>query len=119
MSFIMLHLCLHLVRILYIATDGKSPTAKLLVPKCLDMADVITIWRFFRKSWCYMDAYQCITFTNFNSISLTYNDRKGLNPQQAAFSTKIYKQHHHVGTIADVQEAMWLQEVCNMALANL
>ena len=83
------------------------------------MADVITIRRFFRKSRRYMDAYRCITFTNFNSISLTYNDRKGLNPQQAAFATKIYKQHCCVGTVADVQEAMQLQEVRKTALANL
>ena len=66
-----------------------------------------------------MDAYRCITFTNFNSISLTYNDRKGLNPQQAAFATKIYKQHHHVGTVTDIQEAMRLQEAHKTALANL
>ena len=41
-----------------IASDGKFPTAKILVPKCLDMADVFTIRRFFHKSWRYMDAYR-------------------------------------------------------------
>jgi hypothetical protein len=37
--------------------DGKFVTAKELVLKCLDMADRITIWHFFRKTWRYMDAY--------------------------------------------------------------
>ncbi|KAG2065352.1 hypothetical protein BDR04DRAFT_170001 [Suillus decipiens] len=31
-----------------------------LVPQCLDMCDVLTIRRFFRKAWCYMDAYQYV-----------------------------------------------------------
>jgi hypothetical protein len=42
----------------HIASDGKFPTAKILVAKCLDMADVFTIRWFFQKSWCYMDAYR-------------------------------------------------------------
>lgn len=38
--------------------DGKFKNAKELVLKCLDMADVVTIRRFFRKVWRYMDAYR-------------------------------------------------------------
>jgi hypothetical protein len=40
------------------ASDGKFLTAKVLVPQCLDMADVFTIRHFFCKTWRYMDAYQ-------------------------------------------------------------
>jgi hypothetical protein len=84
------------------------------------MADVITIRRFFRKSWRYMDAYRCVIFTDcLSSFVLTYRDRKGLNPQQAAFATRIYKQHRRVGTMAEVLEAMRLQEERKKALANL
>jgi hypothetical protein len=51
---------------------------------------------------------------------LTLNDRKGLNPQlQAEFAMKVYKQHHRVGTIAEVLEAIHLQEERKKALANL
>jgi hypothetical protein len=67
-----------------------------------------------------MDAYQHIIFTDcLSSFVLTYHDRKGLNLQQAAFATRIYKQHHHVGTVAEVLEAMRLQEECKKALDNL
>jgi hypothetical protein len=41
-------------------TDGRFSTAKTLVPQCLDMCDVLTIRRFFRKAWRYMDAYRYI-----------------------------------------------------------
>ena len=86
----------------------------------LNMADVITIQRFFRKSWRYMDAYRWVNFTDCLSLFvLTYRDRKGLNPQQVAFATRIYKQHHRVGTVAEVLDAMRLQEERNKALANL
>jgi hypothetical protein len=40
------------------ASDGKFATAKVLVPQCLDLCDTITIRRFFRKTWRYMDAYR-------------------------------------------------------------
>ena len=33
------------------SSDGKFLTAKLLVPQCLNKADVYTIQRFFRKTW--------------------------------------------------------------------
>jgi hypothetical protein len=67
-----------------------------------------------------MDAYRHITFADcLSSFVLTYRDRKGLHPQQAAFATRIYKQHRHVGTVAEVLEAMHLQEECKKALANL
>jgi hypothetical protein len=54
-----------------------------------------------------------------SSFVLTYCDRKGLNLQQAAFATRIYKQHHRVGTMAEVLEAMCLQEEPKKALDNL
>ena len=61
-----------------------------------------------------------VIFTDcWSSFVLTYRDRKGLDPQQAAFATRIYKQHHHVGTMAEVLEAMHLQEERKKALANL
>src|SRR5258708_6992669 len=40
------------------STDGKFKTAKALVPQCLDSCDLVTIHRFFRKTWRYMDAYE-------------------------------------------------------------
>jgi hypothetical protein len=39
-------------------TNGRFATAKLLVPQCLDSCDVITIRRFYRKVWRYIDAYR-------------------------------------------------------------
>ncbi|OBZ66756.1 hypothetical protein A0H81_13220 [Grifola frondosa] len=59
-----------------LAANGKFATARELVPQCLDMADTLTIRRFFRKTWRYMDAY-----------------RKGLDARQAAFAVKKYKSH--------------------------
>jgi hypothetical protein len=41
-------------------SDGKFATAKRIVPACLDMCDTLTIRRFFRKAWRYMDAYLCV-----------------------------------------------------------
>ena len=41
-------------------SDGKFATAKRIVPACLDMCDTLTIQRFFRKAWHYMDAYSCV-----------------------------------------------------------
>lgn len=41
-------------------SDGKFATAKILVPQCLDMCDTLTIRRFFRKTWRYMDAYRYV-----------------------------------------------------------
>jgi hypothetical protein len=67
-----------------------------------------------------MDAYWCVNFTDcLSSFVLTYHDRKGLNPQQVVFATRIYKQHRCVGTVAEVLDAMHLQEERNKALANL
>jgi hypothetical protein len=42
-------------------SDGKFPTARRVIPECLDMCDTLTIRRFFRKSWRYMDAYRCVS----------------------------------------------------------
>jgi len=67
-----------------------------------------------------MDAYRCVNFTDcLSSFVLTYRDRKGLNLQQVAFATRIYKQHRRVGTVAEVLDALCLQEERNKALANL
>ncbi|KAG0708421.1 hypothetical protein DFH29DRAFT_892416 [Suillus ampliporus] len=62
------------------ASDGKFTTAKVLVPQCLDMCETLTIRRFFRKMWRYMDAY-----------------RKGLDSRQTAFAVHKYKSHRRVG----------------------
>ena len=43
------------------ASDRKFMTAKTLVPQCLDLCDTTTIRQFFRKCWCYMDAYRYVT----------------------------------------------------------
>jgi hypothetical protein len=40
------------------ALDGKFATAKVLVLRCLNMCDTLTIWRFFHKTWRYRDAYR-------------------------------------------------------------
>ena len=52
----------------------------------------ITIRRFFRKTWRYMDAY-----------------RKG---RQVAFAVKKYNSHRRVGTQAELCELIRLQELC-------
>ena len=39
-------------------SDGTFMTAKWLIPECLNMCDTLTIRRFFRKSWQYMDSYR-------------------------------------------------------------
>jgi hypothetical protein len=39
-------------------SDGRFATAKVLVPQCLDSCDLITIRKFFRKAWRYIDAYR-------------------------------------------------------------
>jgi hypothetical protein len=38
--------------------DERFSTAKVLVEQCLDACDLITIHRFFWKTWRYIDAYQ-------------------------------------------------------------
>ena len=74
---------------------------------------------FFWKYWCYIDAYWCIIFTDCWSLFvLTFCNRKGFDPQQVAFATRIYKQHCCVGTVAEVLEAMHLWEECKKAFAN-
>ncbi|KZV99844.1 hypothetical protein EXIGLDRAFT_668139 [Exidia glandulosa HHB12029] len=56
--------------------DGTFPTAKALVPKCLDAVSTTTIRHYFRRVYRYMDAY-----------------RKGLDAKQAAHAVKKYKSH--------------------------
>jgi hypothetical protein len=89
-----------------LAADGKFATAKTLVPQCLDMADALTIRRFFRKMWHYMDAYRLVTsFPYPGSVH-----RKGFDSRLAAFATRIYKSHRRVGTASEVQAALKAQE---------
>ena len=42
------------------SADGRFATAKLLVPECLDACELITIRRFFQKTWRYMDVYRYV-----------------------------------------------------------
>jgi len=52
-------------------SDGKFATAKKIVPQCLDMCDMLTIRRFFQKTWRYIDAYlYVIIYDIVHSISL-------------------------------------------------
>jgi len=54
------YLCFLLIHLLLgyrLTSDGKFATAKQLVPECLGMCDTLTIRRFFRKTWRYIDAY--------------------------------------------------------------
>jgi hypothetical protein len=74
--------------------DGRFATARTLVPECLDLCGLITIRRFFQKSWRYLDAYQ-----------------KGLNVQQATIANKKYKSHRKVGLPRDIIDSMDLSEV--------
>ncbi|EGN96747.1 hypothetical protein SERLA73DRAFT_75611 [Serpula lacrymans var. lacrymans S7.3] len=70
-------------------SDGKFLTAKVLVPQCLNMCDTITIRRFFRKTWRYMDSYS-----------------KGLDAYQTAFAVKVFKSHRRVGHPAEIKALM-------------
>ncbi|KDN36668.1 hypothetical protein RSAG8_10666, partial [Rhizoctonia solani AG-8 WAC10335] len=59
--------------------DGSFRLAKELVPKCLDSCPIITIRRFFQKSWRYMDAY-----------------RQGLTGVMAEHAVKKFTSHRKV-----------------------
>ena len=88
-------------------SDGRFATAKLLVPQCLDSCDLITIRKFFRKAWRYIDAYRYRIGPTLISayillISLSHVSRKGLDARQAAFANKKYKSHRRVGLPSDV-----------------
>ena len=65
--------------------NGRFLTAKVLVPQCLDLCGLITIRKFFQKSWRYIDAY-----------------RKGLDARQAAVANKKYKSHRKIGLPSDI-----------------
>jgi hypothetical protein len=65
-------------------SDGRFPTAKVLVPRCLDACELITIRRFFQKTWRYIDAY-----------------KKGLDARQAASAIKKYKSHRKISLPAE------------------
>jgi len=74
--------------------DGRFPTARTLVPECLDSCPLITIRRFFQKSWRYLDAYQ-----------------KGLNAREAALANKKYKSHRKVGLPRDIIDSMDVSDI--------
>jgi hypothetical protein len=70
-------------------SDGKFATTKALILECLDSCGLITIRRFFQKSWRYLDAY-----------------KKGLNIKQATYANKKYKSHRKVGLPRDIIDSM-------------
>src|SRR5260221_14134129 len=65
--------------------NGRFATTRVLVPQCLDACKLVTIRRFFQKSWRYLDAY-----------------RKGLDARQAALANKQYKSHRKIGLPKDI-----------------
>jgi hypothetical protein len=65
--------------------DGRFATARALIPQCLDACELITIRKFFQKTWRYIDAY-----------------KKGLNAHQAAVANKKYKSHRRIGLPDDI-----------------
>ncbi|KAF9465761.1 hypothetical protein BDZ94DRAFT_1253093 [Collybia nuda] len=60
--------------------DSTFKTARQLVPELLDACEVKTIRAFYRKAWCYTDAYD-----------------RGLNARQAEFSVRKYRSHQRIG----------------------
>ncbi|KAF8599613.1 hypothetical protein BDV93DRAFT_449148 [Ceratobasidium sp. AG-I] len=66
--------------------NGSFLTAKQLVPKCLDACSIITIRRFFHKSWRYMESY-----------------RNGLTGVLAEQAEKKYTSHRKVSKRAMMQ----------------
>ena len=75
-------------------SDGRFPTAKVLVLQCFNACLLITIQKFFQKFWRYIDAY-----------------KKGLNARQAAVATKKYKSHRKVGLPGDIIASMYTSDV--------
>jgi hypothetical protein len=69
--------------------NRRFATIKMLVPQCLDSYKLITIRRFFQKTWRYLDAYQ-----------------KELNMQQAALANKKYKSHWKVPLSKDIKDSI-------------
>jgi len=67
--------------------NGRFATAKILVPQCLDACKLITIRKFFQKSWRYLDAY-----------------RQGLNAKEAALANKKYKSHWKISLLSDIMD---------------
>ena len=64
-------------------------TTKALVPQCLDACKLVTIRKFFQKSWRYLDAYW-----------------EGLNVREAALANKKYKSHCKVGLPRDIIDSI-------------
>lgn len=95
------------------SADGKFVTAKLLVPECLDMCDLITIRCFFQKTWRYMDAYRYACSNPVYAAQTTFDNtpsRKKLDAHQATFANKQYKSHRRVGLPSDIIESMAAQD---------
>lgn len=69
--------------------DGKFATTKTLVPKCLDSYGLITIRKFFQKSWRYLDAY-----------------KQGLDARQVALANKKYKSYHKIELPRDMTKSI-------------
>jgi hypothetical protein len=88
------------------ASDGKFATAKVLVPQCLDMCETLTIRRFFRKTWRYMDAYRCVSCVHFSNSMLNVCFSKGLDARQTAFAVHKYKSHRRVGLPSEIVALM-------------
>lgn len=77
------------------ASDGKFTTARELVPQCLDLCDVLTIRRFFRKCWRYMDSYRWVFFHIHNDNTLS-SFSGNLNTVKVLTLTKLHGQSKHI-----------------------
>jgi hypothetical protein len=88
--------CLYRLSGYHNLSDGKFATAKALVPECLDSCGLITIRRFFQKSWRYLDTYE-----------------KGLDMKQATYANKKYKSYHKVGLPRDIIDSMGESNIWN------
>ncbi|KAG2342076.1 hypothetical protein BDR05DRAFT_949332 [Suillus weaverae] len=72
--------------------DGTFPTARRLVPEILGACPTKVIRAFYRKTWCYMDAYSSPPVSQ-----RPRSCRKGLDAKQAEYAVKKYRSHRKVG----------------------
>jgi hypothetical protein len=56
--------------------------------------------------WTHMS----MSFQKPCNMKLTFQNRKGLDVQQAAFAVRLYKSHCRVGVIGDMMRAIGVQE---------
>ena len=90
-------------------TDGRFVTVKVLVLKCINVCNLITIHHFFQKIRRYMDAYRYARTPHTHRLdNATF--RKGLNMCQAAFVNKLYKSHQRIGLPSDLIESLATQD---------